>query len=174
MLEAPPRDSNEIIDELIRKMTNRMPKHPDMLSPEEREKFDAEEKERLAREEIEQRIEQEIKESFDRIGIDYQGSNVDTPISWKTAFSKTAREYYKPEPRALAEQEQSGEDRSVTTIETTGDAVTEAEDLDPAETIINTAELSDDKQAQDETKNEQAPFAHLSRAELLKRIGINK
>jgi len=100
MLEAPPRDSNEIIDELIRKMTNRMPKHPDMLSPEEREKFDAEEKERLAREEIEQRIEQEIKESFDRIGIDYQGSNVDTPISWKTAFSKTAREYYKPEPRA--------------------------------------------------------------------------
>ena len=174
MLEAPPRDSDEIIDELIRKMTNRMPKQPDMLSPEEREKLDAEEKERLAREAIEQRIEQEIKESFDRIGIDYQGSNADTPISWKIAFSKTAREYYKPEPRALVEQEQPDEDRSATTIETTDDAVTEAEDRDPAETIINTAELSNDKQIQDETKNEQALFAHLSRAELLKRIGINK
>jgi hypothetical protein len=98
---------------------------------------------------------------------------VDTPISWKTAFSKTAREYYKPEPRALAEQEQPDEDRSVTTIETTDNAVTEAEDHNPTETISNPETLPDENQAQDEAKNGQAPFAHLSRAEFLKRIGIN-
>ncbi|GAB1366546.1 hypothetical protein MASR1M36_14170 [Candidatus Cloacimonadaceae bacterium] len=173
MLEAPPKDSEEIIDELTRKMMMRLPKHPDMISPEEREKLDTEEKERLAREEIEQKIEQEIKESFDRIGIEYQGSNEDTPISWKTSFSKTAREYYKSEPRAIEEQEASDDDGSATATATTGDAATEAEDHDPAEKIINTEELTDDKQAQDEAKNGQSPFAHLSRAELLKRIGIN-
>ena len=173
MLEAPPKDSEEIIDELTRKMMMRLPKHPDMMSPEEREKLDTEEKERLAREEIEQKIEQEIKESFDRIGIEYQGSNEDTPISWKTSFSKTAREYYKVQQRAQAEQVASDDDEATTATATTADAVTESEDHDPAETISNPAELSDDKQSQDEAKNGQAPFAHLSRAELLKRIGIN-
>ncbi len=173
MLEAPPKDSEEIIDELTRKMMMRLPKHPDMMSPEEREKLDTEEKERLAREEIEQKIEQEIKESFDRIGIEYQGSNEDTPISWKTSFSKTAREYYKVQQRAQAEQVASDDDEATTATATTADAVTESEDHDPAEKISNPAELSDDKQSQDEAKNGQAPFAHLSRAELLKRIGIN-
>jgi len=172
MLEAPPKDSDEVIDELARKAMMRLPKHQDIPSPEEREKLDTEEKERLAREEIEQKIEQEIKESFDRIGIEYQGSNKDTPISWKTSFSKTAREYYKSEPRAIAEQEVSNDNGSATAISTTDDPGTEAGDNDPAQTIINPAELSDDKQAQDEAKNGQAPFAHLSRAELLKRIGI--
>jgi len=173
MLETPPKDSDEIIEEMTRKMMMRLPKHPDMLSPEEREKLDADEKERLAREEIEQKIEQEIKESFDRIGIDYQGSNKDTPISWKTSFSKTAREYYKSEPIAIEEQEAPDEDEATTATATTADAVTEAEDHNPAETIINPAESPDDKQAQDEAKNGQSPFAQLSRAELLKRIGIN-
>ncbi len=173
ILEAPPKDSDEIIEEMTRKMMMRLPKHPDMLSPEEREKLDADEKERLAREEIEQKIEQEIKESFDRIGIDYQGSNKDTPISWKTSFSKTAREYYKSDPRAIAEQLTSDDDNVATAIATTADAVTEAEDHNPTETISNPAELSDDKPAPDEAKNGQSPFAHLTRAELLKRIGIN-
>jgi len=173
MLEAPPRDSDEIIEEMTRKMMMRLPKHPDMLSPEEREKLDAEEKERLAREEIEQKIEQEIKESFDRIGIEYQGSNKDTQISWKTSFSKTAREYYKSEPRAIAEQLASDDDNVATAIATTADAFTEAEDHNPTETISNPETLPDENQAQDEAKNGQAPFAHLSRAEFLKRIGIN-
>lgn len=173
MLEAPPKDSDEIIEEMTRKMMMRLPKHPDMLSTEERENLDADEKERLAREEIEQKIEQEIKESFDRIGIDYQGSNKDTPISWKTSFSKTAREYYKSEPRAIAEQLASDDDNVATAIATTADAFTEAEDHNPTETISNPETLPDENQAQDEAKNGQAPFAHLSRAELLKRIGIN-
>jgi len=173
MLEAPPKDSDEIIDEMTRKAMMNLPKHPDMLSPEEREKLEAKEKERLTREEIERKIEQEIKESFDRIGIDYQGSNKDTPISWKTSFSKTAREYYKSEPRAIEEQEASDEDEATTATATKDATGTEAEDRDPAEKIINPAELPDDKQAQVEAKNGQSPFAHLSRAELLKRIGIN-
>lgn len=173
MLEAPPRDSDEIIEEMTKKAMMNLPKHPDMLSPEEREKLDADEKERLAQEEIEQKIEQEIKESFDRIGIDYQGSNKDTPISWKTSFSKTAREYYKSEPRAIAEQLASDDDNVATAIATTADAFTEAEDHNPTETISNPETLPDENQAQDEAKNGQAPFAHLSRAEFLKRIGIN-
>jgi putative transposase len=173
MLEAPPKDSDEIIEEMTRRAMMNLPKHPDMLSPEEREQLDAKEKERLAREEIEQKIEQEIKESFDRIGIDYQGSNKDTPISWKTSFSKTAREYYKSEPRAIEEQEASDEDEATTATATKDATGTEAEDRDPAGKIINPAELPDDKQAQVEAKNGQSPFAHLSRAELLKRIGIN-
>jgi len=172
MLEAPPKDSDEIIEEMTRKMMMRLPKHPDMLSPEEREKLDADEKERLAREEIEQKIEQEIKESFDRIGIDYQGSNKDTPISWKTSFSKTAREYYKAQQRAQSEHEEL--DPARTTNATTDETRMEGKDIDPALTISNPAELPDDKQSQDEAKNGQSPFAHLTRKEFLDLIGINK
>ncbi len=173
MLEAPPKDSDEIIEEMTRKMMMRLPKHPDMLSPEERENLDADEKERLAREEIEQKIEQEIKESFDRIGIDYQGSNKDTPISWKTSFSKTAREYYKTEPRAIAEQEVSDDDGSANAISTNDEVSLSDEEKPQADTSPITTETLDDNQSQDEAKNGQSPFAHLSRAELLKRIGIN-
>ena len=49
----------------------------------------------------------------------------------------------------------------------------EGKDNDPALTIINPAELADDKQAQDEAKNGQSPFAHLSRKEFLDLIGID-
>jgi hypothetical protein len=48
MLEAPPKDSDEIIEEMTKKMMMRLPKHPDMLSPEEREQLDPMDKERLA------------------------------------------------------------------------------------------------------------------------------
>ena len=47
-MEAPPKDGDEIIEELTRKMMMRLPQHPDMLSPEEREQLDPKEKERLA------------------------------------------------------------------------------------------------------------------------------
>ncbi|MCK9334511.1 MAG: Mu transposase C-terminal domain-containing protein [Candidatus Cloacimonetes bacterium] len=172
MLEAPPKDSDEIIEEMTRKAMMRLPKHPDMLSPEEWEKLDAEEKERLAREEIEQKIEQEIKESFDRIGIEYQGSNKDTPISWKTSFSKTAREYYKSDPSAIAEQLTSDDGGTATATATIDEVSIDDEKKPQAETSPITESL-DDNQAQDEAKNGQSPFANLSRAELHKRIGIN-
>ena len=173
MLEAPPKDSDEIIEEMTRKMMMRLPKHPHMLSPEEREKLDADEKERLAGQERDRIILKEIKESFDRIGLEYQSGNDKPAMEFAIGFSQTAREYYKAQQRAQAEQEASDEDRSATATATTGDTGTEAEDHDPAETISNPAELPDDNKAQDEAKNGQAPFAHLSRAELLKRIGIN-
>jgi len=171
MLETPPKDSDEIIEEMTRKMMMRMPKHPDMLSPEEREQLDPKEKERLAEQERDRIILKEIKESFDRIGIDYQGSNKDTPISWKTSFSKTAREYYNAQQRAQAEHEEL--DPARTTNATTDETSMEGKDNDPALTISNPAELPDDNQVQVEAKDGQSPFAHLSRAELLKRIGIN-
>ena len=174
MLQAPPKDSDEIIEEMTRKMMMRLPKHPDMLSREEREQLDAKEKERLAREEIEQKIEQEIKESFDRIGIDYQGSNKDTPISWKTSFSKTAREYYKSEPRAIAEQEVSDDDGSANAISTNDEVSLADEEKPQVETSPITTEALDDNQSPDEAKNGQSPFAHLSRKEFLDLIGINK
>ena len=173
MLEAPPKDSDEIIEEMTRKAMMKLPKHPDMLSPEEREKLDESEKERLAEQERDRIILKEIKESFDRIGLEYQTSNDKPPMEFAIGFSQTAREYYKAQQRAQAEQQASDEDEATTATATTADAVTEAEDHDPAETISNPAELPDDKQAQVEAKNGQAPFAHLSRAELLKRIGIN-
>lgn len=174
MLEAPPKDSDEIIEEMTRKAMMKLPKHPDMLSPEEREKLDAEEKERLAEQERDRIILKEIKESFDRIGLEYQSGNDKPPMEFAIGFSQTAREYYKAQQRAQAEQEASYEDgTATTTTTTTADAVTEAEDHNPAETISNPAELPDENQAQDEAKNGQSPFAHLSRAELLKRIGIN-
>ncbi len=171
MLEAPPRDSDEIIEEITRKAMMKLPKHPDMLSPEERDKLDADEKERLAEQERDRIILKEIKESFDRIGLEYQTSNDKPPMEFAIGFSQTAREYYKAQQRAQAEQEASNE--TTTATATTADAVTEAKDHDPAETISNPAELTDVKQAQDEAKNGQSPFSNLSRAELLKRIGIN-
>ena len=174
MLDAPPKDSDVIIEELTRKAMMKLPKHPDMLSPEEREKLDADEKESLAREEIELKIEHEIKESFDRIGIDYQGSNKDTPISWKTSFSKTAREYYKSEPRTIVEQEASNEDRTATGDATTDEVSIDDEEKPQAEISPINTETLDDHQAPDEAKNEQSPFAHLSRKEFLDLIGINK
>ena len=171
MLEAPPKDSDEIIEEMTRKMMMRQPKNPDMLSPEEREKLDAEEKERLAEQERDRIILKEIKESFDRIGLEYQTSNDKPPLEFAIGFSQTAREYYKAQQRAQVEQEASDEAPTATaTKDATG---IESEDHDPAEKISNPAELPDDKQSQDEAKNGQSPFAHLSRAELLKRIGIN-
>jgi hypothetical protein len=173
MLEAPPKDSDEIIEEMTRKMMMRLPKHPDMLSPEEREQLDPKEKERLAEQERDRIILKEIKESFDRIGLEYKPGNGKPSLEFAIGFSQTAREYYKAQRLAQTEQDVSDEDEATTATATTADAVTEAEDQDPAETIINPAELPDDKQAQVEAKNWQSPFAHLSRAELLKRIGIN-
>ncbi len=174
MLEAPPKDSDEIIEEMTRKAMMNLPKHQDILSPEEREQLNAEENERLAREEIERTIEKDIKESFDRIGIDYQGSNKDTPISWKTSFSKTAREYYKSEPRAIAEQEVSDDDGSATATSTNDEVSLAVEEKPQVETSPITTEALDDKQAPDEAKNGQSPFANLSRKEFLDLIGINK
>ncbi len=174
MLDALPKDSDEIIEEMTRKAMLRLPKHPDMLSPEERENLDVDEKERLAEQERDSIILKEIKESFDRIGIDYQGSNKDTPISWKTFFSKTAREYYKSEHRTIVEQEASSEDRTATGAATTDEVSIDDEEKPQAETSPINTEALDDYQAQDETKNGQSPFAHLSRKEFLDLIGINK
>ncbi len=173
MLEAPPKDSDEIIEEMTRKAMLRLQKHPDMLSPEEREKLDPKEKERLAEQERDKIILKEIKEQFDRIGLEYQSNDGKPPLEFAIGFSKTAREYYKAQQIAQAEQEASDEDEATTANATVVDPGTEAGDHDPAQTIINPAELPDDEQAQDEAKNGQSPFAHLSRAELLKRIGIN-
>jgi len=170
MLEAPPKDSDEIIEEMTRKMMMRLPKHQDMLSPEEREQLDTKEKERLAEIEINRIIDQEMKASFDRMGLDYQNNKDDTPISIKMAFSKTACEYYSSKHRALARQD-SADQVGNTTTDVAG---TESEYRNPTETIINPAELPDDKQSQDEAKNGQSPFAHLSRKEFLDLIGINK
>jgi len=174
MLETPPKDSDEIIEEMTRRAMMNLPKHPDMLSPEEREKLDTKEKKRLARKEIERTIEQEIKESFDRIGIDYQGSNKDTPTSWKTSFSKTAREYYKSEPRTIVEHEASNEDGTATAAATTDEVSIDDEEKPQAETSPINTEALDDNQAPDEAKNGQSPFAHLSRKEYLDLIGITK
>ena len=153
-------------------MMMRLHKHPDMLSPEERDKLDTDDKERLAEQERDRIILKEIKESFDRIGLEYQSSNDKPAMEFAIGFSQTAREYYKAQQRAQSEQEAA--DKATTATAPTADAGTEAEDHNPAETIINPAESPDDKQAQDEAKNGQSPFAHLSRNEYLKRIGIFK
>ena len=140
-----------------------------MLSPEEREQLDTKEKERLAEIEINRIIDQEMKASFDRMGLDYQNNKDDTPISIKMAFSKTACEYYSSKHRALAEQDSA--DRTGTT--TADEASPIAEETDQSDdTLIKTETTDENKQIQDEVEKEQAPFAHLSRAELLKRIGI--
>jgi hypothetical protein len=168
MLEAPPKDSDEIIEEMTRKAMMNLPKHPDMLSPEERDKLDAKEKERLAEIEINRIIDQEMKASFDRVGLDYQG-NDDTPLSIKMAFSKTACEYYASKQRALAGQDSA--DRTGTT--TADEASPIAEEIDQSEATHNTTEMPEENnQTHDDVEKEQSPFAHLSRAELLKRIGI--
>ena len=168
MLEAPPKDSDEIIDEMTRKAMMNLPKHPDMLSPEEREQLDAKEKERLAEIEINRIIEQEMKASLDRMGLEYQG-NDDTPLSIKMAFSKTAIEYYSSKQTATARQDSA--DRTGTT--TADEASPIAEEIDQSDATHNTTEMPEEnKQTPDEDKKEQSPFAHLSRAELLKRIGI--
>jgi len=169
MLEAPPKDSDEIIDEMTRKAMMNLPKHPDMLSPEEREKLEAKEKERLAQQEMERIIQQEIKESFDRIGLEYQPSNGETSIQMKIGFSQTAREYYKSKQTALARQDSADQVGTETTAETSPIA----EEIDHSDTTLNKPEMAEEnKQVQDEVEKEQSPFAHLSRAELLKRIGI--
>ena len=176
MLEAPSKDSDEIIEEMTRKAMLRLPKHPDMLSTEEQEKRDNERKERLVREEIERIIDQEIKESFDRIGLDYQGSNADTPISWKTAFSKTAREYYKS-----TDQDSNGDvgilisTASVQETDANKPASEQADNSEPIEdtnTLTHAELLTDNQQQQTDVDKESKPFAHLSRKEYLKRIGI--
>ena len=169
MLEAPPKDSYEIIEEMTRRAMMNLPKHPDMLSPEEREQLDVKEKERLAELEINRIIDQEMKESFDRVGLDYQNNKDDTPISIKMAFSKTACEYYSSKQRALAGQDAADQVGTATTDE----ASPRAEEIDQSEATHNTTEMPEEnKQTPDAVENEQAPFAHLSRAELLKRIGI--
>ena len=171
MLVAPPRDSDEIIEEMTRKAMMGLTKHPDIMSHEERDKLDAEEKERLAELERDRIILKEIKESFDRTGLEYQSGNDKPPIEFAIGFSQTAREYYKAQQRAQSEHEEL--DQARTTNATTDETSMEGKDNDPALTIINPAELPDNKQAQDEAKKGQSPFAHLSRAELHKRIGIN-
>jgi hypothetical protein len=159
---------------MTRKAMINLPKHPDMLSPEEREQLDAKEKERLAEIEINRIIDQEMKASFDRMGLDYQNNKDDTPISIKMAFSKTACEYYSPKHRALAEQASAGQDSADqvgTTL--TDEASPTAEEIDHSVATLNKTEnMEVYKQEQDEEEKGQSPFAHLSRAELLKRIGI--
>jgi len=169
MLEAPPKDSDEIIEEMTRKAMMKLTKHPDMLSPEERENFDAEEKERLAKIETNCIIEQEIKASFDRIGLDYNDSNGEMPISMKIAFSKTAREHFKSQQTTLADQDSA--DQVGTTISDEPKPI--AEEIDQSDATLNKTELPEENnQTPDEVEIEQSPFAHLSKAELLKRIGI--
>ena len=169
MLEAPPKDSDEIIDEMTRKAMMNLPKHPDMLSPEERDKLDAKEKVRLAELEINRIIEQEIKASFDMIGLDYNDSNGEMPMSMKIVFSKTARDHYKSQQTTLADQDSA--DEVGTTI--TDEPSPIAEETDQSDATLNKTELPEENiQTPDDVEKEQAPFAHLSRAELLKRIGI--
>ena len=172
MLEAPPKDSDEIIDEMTRKMMMRLPKHPDMLSREEREQLDPKEKVRLAEQERDRIILKEIKESFDRIGLEYQSVNDKPPMEFAIGFSQTAREYYKAQQRAQAEQQASVQAEIAST--TTDGACIDDEEKPQVETSPITTEALDDKQAPDEAKNGQSPFAHLSRKEFLDLIGINK
>jgi hypothetical protein len=178
MLEAPPKDSDEIIEEMTRKMMMRLPKHPDMLSPEEREQLDPKEKERLAEFEINRIIEQEIRASFEKIGLDYNDSKSEMPISMKTAFSKTAREYYIAQQTSSIEQCETSDDTepptSRTISETTEPATEQAENNEhKGDATLNVTEMVEEtKQIQDQLEKEPAPFAHLSRKEYLKRIGI--
>jgi len=91
------------------------------------------------------------------------------PISMKIAFSKTAREHYKSQQTTLARQDAA--DQSGTS--TTDVASPISEEIDQSDATHNTTEMPEEnKQTPDAVEKEQAPFAHLSRAELLKRIGI--
>jgi hypothetical protein len=99
------------------------------------------------------------------------GSDSDADNSFMLAYSQ---HYNAIMPRAIEEQEASDEDEATTATATKDATGTEAGDHDPAQTIIKPAESADDKQAPDEAKNGQSPFAHLSREELFDLIGINK
>jgi hypothetical protein len=149
-----------------------------MLSPEEREQLDAKEKERLAQHERDRLIEQEIKASFDRIGLDYNNSNGEMPIYMKTAFSKTAREYYKAQQTSSVEQCETSETTVTTESRPTSEAIepsTEQSEYNEYkdDSTLNVTELPEaNPQIQDHVEKEPAPFAHLSRKEYLKRIGI--
>ena len=144
-----------------------------MLSQEQREQLDPKEKERLAEQERDRIILKEIKESFDRIGLEYQSNNDKPPMEFAIGFSQTAREYYKAQPRAQAEQEASDDGGTTSATTTTDEVSIDDEEKPLTETSPITNEALDDNPAQDEVKNGQLPFANLSRAELLKRIGIN-
>lgn len=168
LLEAPPKDSDEIIEEMTRKMMLRQPKHPDMLSPEEREQLEAKEKERLAEQERERIILQEIKESFYRIGLEYNPDNGDTSIEFAVAFSQTAREYYASLQKAQAEQETSTQDGTPATDEGNHNLTDNNQD----DANLGNTESTEEEHDQGTPANEQNPFGHLSRDEYLKRIGI--
>jgi hypothetical protein len=92
-------------------------------------------------------------------------------MEFAIGFSQTAREYYKAQQRAQAEQEVSVQ--AETAAATTDGESIDDEEKPQADTSPISTETFDDNQSQDEAKTGQAPFAHLSRAELLKRIGIN-
>ncbi|MCD8479305.1 MAG: hypothetical protein LRZ88_03110, partial [Candidatus Cloacimonetes bacterium] len=62
---------------------------------------------RLAEQERDRIILKEIKESFDRIGLEYQSGNDKPPMEFAIGFSQTAREYYRAQQRAQSEHEAS-------------------------------------------------------------------
>ena len=168
LLEAPPKDSDEIIEEMTRKMMLRQPKHPDMLSPEEREQLATKEQERLADLERERIILQEIKESFDRIGLEYHPDSEEPSSEFEMAFSQTARDYYGSQQRAMAEQEASNQDVTLATDAGNQNLTDNNQD----DVILGNTESTEEEHDQDTPANEQNPFGHLSRDEYLKRIGI--
>jgi len=170
MLEAPPKDSDEIIEEMTRKVMMKLPKHPDMLSPEEQEQLDPKEKERLAEQERDRIILKEIKESFDRVGLEYKSGDGKPPLEFAIGFSQTAREYYKAQQRAQAEQESS--DQEGTATSTTDEASIKVEDNHQEDVYLENTVSPDETSDQDAPTNQQTPFGHLSRDEFLKRIGI--
>jgi hypothetical protein len=99
------------------------------------------------------------------------------PISMKIAFSKTAREHFKSQQTSSAEQSETTDNPSSRPFSDTIEPATEQTEInEPIENaILHKTEIPDeDKHTQDEEEKEkeQSPFAHLSRAELLKRIGI--
>ena len=168
LLEAPPKDSDEIIEEMTRKMMLRQPKHPDMLSPDERKQLETEEKERLETQDREKKILKEIKQSFDRIGLENQPDGERPPSEFEMAFSQTAREYYASLQKAQAEQEASTQDAAPATDE--GNEKPTENNQDDAN--LGNTESTEEEHDQDIPTNEQNPFGHLSRDEYLKRIGI--
>jgi len=153
-------------------MMMRLPKHPDMLSPEEREQLDPKEKERLAEQERDRIILKEIKESFDRIGLEYQSGDDKPALEFAIGFSPTAREYYKAQQRAQAEKEAS-EQAGTATIPT-DEVSNESEDNIQDETNLENTESPNENPGQVASTNQQTPFGHLSRKEYLDRIGITK
>jgi hypothetical protein len=160
MLEAPPKDSDEIIEEMTRRAMQNMPLHHSMLSNEEREKLNAEEKERLAQHEINRIIEQEIKATFDMIGLDYRDLGNDTPIEMQMAFSKTAREYYNSAKTVLAGQAETTDNPVSIPVSDTSEPTTEqTENNEPKE--------------DDNPTTEDSLADNYSFKKMLKTIGIN-